>query len=359
MSLAALTAGAVAIPSAGASSASVNVVGYSVVGPAFKALEAAFQATPAGQGVTFTNSFGASDTETNNVANGLAADIVNLSYKPNIATLVGAGKVPVSWNTQESTIAGVHYALTGNHQQTTYPTAGIITDSVVVFVVRKGNPLNIQTWSDLTKTGVQVVTPNPQTSGSAKWNLLAGYTSQLSLGRSPVRAQDYLKALLSNTVAQPSSGSSSLAAFLAGTGNVLLAYEDDALAAVAAGDPVQIVTPPQSLLIENPLALTSTGVTNPSARAFYKYLYSSAGQQIFANLGYRPVLSSVWNQAKTKFAPFTTKNSLWTIARLNKIGWAAVDPAFFGSYVSFSKKDPTHPVSGIVTYLEKYAGTNG
>src|ERR1035437_8509691 len=131
-----------------ASTTNVNVVGYSVVGPAYKALEAAFQATPAGQNVTFTNSFGASDTETNNVANGLSADIVNLSYQPNIATLVGASKVPANWAKQELTIGHVNPALKGKKQQTVYSTPGIVTDSVVVFVVRPKNPLNIVSWSD-------------------------------------------------------------------------------------------------------------------------------------------------------------------------------------------------------------------
>ena len=205
-----LALGTMVLAPAGASTTTnVNVVGYSVVGPVTKALESAFQATPAGQGVTFTNSFGASDTETNNVVNGLGADIVNLSYEPNIATLVAANKVPSNWAGQERTFAKVNTSLKGTKQQTVYPTPGIVTDSVVVFVVRQGNPLKIRTWGDLVKPGVQIVTPNPLTSGSAKWNLLAGYTSQLSLGRKPTKAQDYLKARLGNTVAQPTSGSAS------------------------------------------------------------------------------------------------------------------------------------------------------
>ena len=125
---------------ASAATTNVNVVGYSVVGPAYKALEAAFQATPAGQNVTFTNSFGASDTETNNVVNGQAADIVNLSYESNIATLVNDNLVPTNWTSQESSVAGVRTALTGKRQQTTYNTPGIVTDSTVVFIVRAGNP---------------------------------------------------------------------------------------------------------------------------------------------------------------------------------------------------------------------------
>jgi ABC-type sulfate transport system substrate-binding protein len=353
----ALTSVALA-PASASTTTNVNVVGYSVAGPVTKALEAAFQKTPAGQGVLFTNSFGASDTETNNVVNGQSADLVNLSYEPNIATLVTAGKVPVNWAGQELTYGHVNSALKGKKQQTVYSTPGIITDSVVVFVVRPNNPLHIATWGDLVKPGVQVVTPNPVTSGSAKWNLLAGYTSQLSLGRSANQAEDYLKALLENTVAQPSSGSAALSTFLAGTGNVLLAYEDDALAAKAAGDNITIVTPPETLLIENPIALTQTGLTNPAATAFYQYLFSAAGQTIYSGLGYRSVLKGVWTKNQKTFASFTKPSYLWFVSKIEPGGWPSVDPIFFGSSIVLPKRNATHPTSGIVTYLEQFAGKN-
>lgn len=338
-----------------AATTKVNVVGYSVVGPAYKVLEADFQATPAGQGVTFTNSFGASDTETNNVVAGQAADIVNLSYEPNMATLVTAGRLSPKWANQELTVAGVNPAARFKKQQTTYHTPGIVTDSVVAFAVRAGNPLGIKNWGDLVKSGVQVVTPNPVTSGSARWNLLSGYAAQIAIGRTPTQGQNYLKALISNTVAQPTSGSAALAAFIAGTGNVLLDYEDDIDAAIAAGDQIQIVTPPQTLLIENPLALTYTGVNNPSAQAFYKYLFSTAGQTVFAGLGYRSVLKSVWASTESKFASFKKSPDLITVESLS--GWAAVNPEFFSSTVVFPSGNTTYPSSGIVTYLEKFAGS--
>lgn len=343
-------------PAEAATAVNINVVGYSVVAPAYKALESAFQATPARQNVTFTNSFGASGTEATNVINGQSADVVNLSYESDIATLVTAGKVPSNWASQELTYGRVNVAATKAHQQTVYNTPGIVTDSVVVFVVRSGNPLGITKWSDLLKTGTQIVTPNPTTSGSAKWNLLAGYTSQISLGRTPHQAQNFLKSLIAHTVAQPTSGSASLAAFVAGTGNVLLSYEDDALAAVAAGDPMQIVVPPQTLLIQNPIALTTSGVSNPAATAFYKYLFSAAGQGIFASLGYRSVLKTVWAQTKGNFKTFKKTTDLLTVQSLSKKGWPVVDPEFFGSTVTFPKDSTSYPSAGIVTYLEKFAG---
>jgi sulfate/thiosulfate transport system substrate-binding protein len=342
---------------AGAAGQSVNVVGYSVVGPAFKALEAGFQSTPAGQNVTFTNTFGSSDTETNNVANGLPADLVNLSYASNMATLVTDKKVPSSWASQELSVAGVNTSLKGAQQQTVYLTPGILTDSVVVFIVRKGNPLNISNWSDLIKSDAQVVTPNPATSGSAKWNLLAGYAAQLASGDNTEQAYSYLKQLIAHTVAQPSSGSTALAAFLGGTGNVLLDYEDDALAAQSAGDAISIVTPPTTLLIENPVALTTSGLTNPAAKAFYQYAFSTAGQTILANLGYRSVLKSVWSQTSTKFAAFKKASDVYTISQLSASGWSAIDPTFFSPTIAYLPKDRTYPYQGVVTYLERFAGT--
>jgi sulfate/thiosulfate transport system substrate-binding protein len=338
-----------------AATTNVSVIGYSVVGPAYQVLEKDFQATPAGQNVTFTNSFGASDTETNNLIHGQSADLVNLSYEPNMATLVTYNKIPANWANQERTIGGVNPALRFKRQVTVYHTPGILTDSVVVFIVRPGNPLGIANWGDLAKSGVQIVTPNPVTSGSARWNLLAGYSAQISLGRTPNEGQNYLKALISNTVAQPVSGSAALAAFVAGTGNVLLDYEDDALAAIAAGDKIQIVTPPQTLLIENPVAVTDLGLSDPAAVAFYKYLFSTAGQTVLAGLGYRSVLKSVWASTKGTFASFKKPTDLLTVETLS--GWTNLNTEFFSPTVIFPSGNTTYPTQGIVTYLEKFAGS--
>ena len=159
-------------------------------------------------------------------------------------------------------------------------------------------------------------------------------------------------------MAQPSSGSAALSTFLAGTGNVLLAYEDDALAAKQNGAAIQIVTPPQSLLIENPIALTTTGVLNPAATAFYRYVFSARGQSVYASYGYRPVLKRRVGAPRTLFPSFTSSSYLWTIAKIAKGGWASVDSTFFGTSIVFPSNDATHPSSGIVTYLEQFAGTN-
>ena len=338
-----------------AASQPVNVVGYSVVGPVFSALETAFAATPAGQGVSFSNSFGASDTQTNNVAAGQPADLVNLSYEPNIQTLVDAGKVPANWPAQEGVQGGVQQGTA--HSQTVLPTQGIVTDSAVVFVVRKGNPNGYTDWNSLVTKKAQIVTPNPTTSGSARWNLMAAYSSQIQQHKTPAQATQFLRQIIAQSVAQPTSGSASLAAFLSGTGTVLLSYEDDALAAIAKGKPIQIVMPPQTIEIENPVALTTTGLKNPSAVAFYHYLFTPAAQTIFAANGFRPVLKSVWATTKSTFVAPASKQGLQPIAYLYPAGWDALNTQFFGSTVRFAKNNSSLPISGIVTYLEQFAGT--
>ena len=338
-----------------ASGQTVNVVGYSIVRNAFTALETAFKATPAGANVTFTNSFGASGTQATNVVNGQPADVVNLSLEPDVTTIAKAGLIDNNWKTQSVRYAQVNPAYTGARQQTVYPTPGIVTDSIVVLVVRPGNPKNIKDWSDLVKPGVTVVNPDPRSSGSAKWNLLAAYSAQLSAGKTSAKAQDFLGTLISHITVQPTSGSLALASFIAGNGDVLLSYEDDALSAIAAGKAIQIVTPPTSFLIENPLALTKTGETNQAAKDFYSFLYSTAGQTIWAQQGYRPVLKSVANSGNSSFPKFKSAKSLYTINTLNKKGWSVVDSQFFSSTVTFGS-DKKRPTAGIVTYYLQKAG---
>src|SRR5690348_909494 len=127
------------------------------------------------------------------------------------------------------------------------PEKGISSDSVVVMVVRKGNPKHISGWDDLIKPGVDVITPNPSTSGSARWNILAGYGAQLKEGKSPSEALAYVKTLLTKNVSvQDSSASAALQTFTGGKGDVLLDYESDALAAQKTGDAIQIVYPKQT-----------------------------------------------------------------------------------------------------------------
>jgi len=306
-----------ALPAGAASGGTVNLVAYSTPKPAYSVLAADFAKTKAGAGVTVSPSFGPSGTQATAVVDGLPADLVNFSLAPDMTKLVKAGLVSSSWDEG--------------------PTKGMVTDSIVSFVVRPGNPKHITTWADLVKPGVGVITPNVFSSGSAKWNLLAAYGSQIAQGKSPAQARAYLSELLHHAVAQPSSASAALQTFLSGQGDVLLDYESDALYAKSKGEPVSVVTPPQTILIQNPVAVTKTA--SPAAKAFLAYLLSPAGQTVWGEQGYRPVLASV----AAKFA-FPRPKTLFTISTLG--GWTSVNTEFFD------------PQTGIVAQDEQSLGVS-
>jgi sulfate/thiosulfate-binding protein len=313
--------GAASGSSAGASNpgGSVALVAYSTPKPAYAKLISAFGSTTSGSSVTFSQSFGPSGTQASAVINGLPADVVNFSLASDMDKLVKAGLVLSSWD------AG--------------PTKGFVTESIVSFVVRPGNPKHIATWADLVKSGVQVITPNPFSSGSAKWNLMAAYGSQLALGKTKNEATAYLTALLKHAVAQPSSASNALQTFLSGQGDVLLDYEDDALYAKSKGEPITVVTPPQTILIQNPIAVTTHAANPAAARAFVAYLLSAAGQKVWGQQGYRPVLPAVAATFK-----FPKPKKLFTIDSLG--GWTAVNKTFFA------------PGTGTVAQIEQGLGVS-
>ncbi len=191
------------------------------------------------------------------------------------------------------------------------PTNGFVTDSVVAIVTRAGNPLGITGWNSLTKSGVQIVTPDPISSGSARWNLLAAYESQIQQGKSATQATNFVNSLVANVVSEPSSGSKALTTFESGTGNVLLAYESDALTAKAAGGSITIVNPAQNTLIQNPGALTTTGAQSPAAVAFYDFLYSRAGQEIWVQQNFRGTIPYVQSLKKSVFYQPTRDSPQW------------------------------------------------
>jgi len=298
----------------------LSLVAYSTPKKAYDALTAAYGQTGQGEGISFSQSFGPSGAQSRAVASGQPADVVAFSTEPDISRLVKAGTVSSGWD--------------ANSYQ------GVPSDSVVVFVVRKGNPKHIAGWDDLVKPGVDVVTPNPSTSGSARWNILAGYGAQLKEGKSPTQALAYVRTLLTKNVSvQPSSASSALETFTGGKGDVLLDYESDAIAAKKAGDAIDYIVPKQTLLIQTPVAVTSNGSHKSQAEAFVKWLYTPAAQKIWAEKGYRPVLKSVASQFSSQFP---TPPELFTINTLG--GWTQIDKTFFDSS------------NGSITKIEQAAG---
>jgi len=286
----------------------LSLVAYSTPKDAYAKIIPAFQATSAGKDVSFNQSYGASGDQARAVAAGLGADVVALSLEPDVTTLVKKGIVPSNWNRN--------------------PYHGMVTDSVVVFVVRDGNPKKIHTWADLTKSGVQVVTPNPFTSGGARWNVMAAYGAQRAQGKTDKQAIAYLKALFKNVPVLPKSAREATQVFASGKGDVLLTYENEAIYANKKGVHTEYVLPKQTILIENPVALTKNGLKHSEAKAFLKFLWSSKAQKLYGDTGYRPVVKSVARSAKYRFKQPKT---LFTIASkaLGLRGWKSVQYRFF------------------------------
>src|SRR5436190_16948501 len=221
----------------GGSGGKITLVAYSTPKEAYEAVIPAFQKTAAGKGVSFEQSYGASGEQSRAVEAGLPASVVAFSLAPDVDRLVKAGLVSSDWNSD-----AYH---------------GMVTDSVVVFVVRKGNPKGIHTWDDLVKPDIQVITPNPFTSGGARWNIMAAYGAQLKQGRSPAQARAYLGELFHHVPVQDDKASAALQTFGGGKGDVRLDYEQDELLAQEAGENLQIVYPPQPIRIQTPIAATT------------------------------------------------------------------------------------------------------
>ena len=283
----------------------ITLVAYSVPEPGWSKVIPAFNASEEGKSVQVIASYGASGDQSRGVVDGKPADVVNFSVEPDITRLVKAGKVSKDWNTDA--------------------TKGIPFGSVVTLVVRKGNPKNIRDWDDLLRPGVEVVTPSPLSSGSAKWNLLAPYAVKSEGGNNSQAGVDFIGKLVREHVKlRPASGREATDVFVQGSGDVLISYENEAIVAERQGKPVEHVNPPQTFKIENPVAVVSTSPHLDAAVAFKNFQYTSAGQKVWAQAGFRPVDPSVAADFRDQF-PVPAK--LWTIADLG--GWGAVDPQLF------------------------------
>jgi len=289
----------------GDASTTLTVVAYAVPEPGWSKIIPAFAATEEGKGVAVTTSYGASGDQSRAVVDGKPADLVNFSVEPDITRLVKAGKVAEDWNADA--------------------TGGIPFGSVVVFVVRDGNPKNIKDWDDLLQPGLEVVSPSPLSSGSAKWNLLAPYAAKSNGGQNPEAGLEFVTKLVSEHIkTRPGSGREASDLFLQGTGDVLLSYENEAINIERQGKPVEHILPPVTFKIENPVAVTTTTQHPEQANALKNFLFTPEGQKIWAQAGFRPVDPAV----AIDFAEdFPEPQKLWTIADLG--GWDAVDPALF------------------------------
>ena len=302
----------------------VSIVGFSVMKTANEQVLKDFKKTDAGKDVTFKTSYGASGDQSRAVIAGLKADEVHLSLEPDVTKLVDEKIVPDDWKDG--------------------PNKGILTQSVVAIVVRKGNPKGIKGWDDLVKPGVKIVTPNPGSSGSAKWNILAAYGHVIAQGGDEKDASAYLSKFLKNVAALPGSGKDATTAFEGGTGDVLLSYENEAIEARQAGADFDYVIPDQTLLIQNTAALTMDA--SKAAKDFFDFQLSKAGQTDYAKQGFRPLDNSVKvdvEGANNPSDPFPTPKTLLTIDG-DFGGWGEANTKYFDEK------------SGIVTKLLAASG---
>jgi sulfate transport system substrate-binding protein len=280
----------------------VTLAAYTTPREVYEEVIPLFQATEAGAGIQFEQSYSGSGDQSRAVEAGLPADLVALSLWPDIERLVEPGIVADDWDENEH--------------------GGIVSDSVVVLAVRPGNPKGVTGWDDLVRDDIDVITPNPFTSGGAQWNLLAAYQAQIVAGKSEEEAREFLKSVIANTTVMDRSAREALATFAAGQGDVLISYENEAIFAQQAGQPLEYVVPEATILIENPIAVTLTGDALDPAKAFVDFLYTPEVQTIFGEHGYRPEVDEVLAQFQFQQPAF-----LFTIEDLG--GWPEARPRFF------------------------------
>ena len=308
----------------GEKSESVSIVGFSVLEQANDTVISDFEQTADGENVEFETSYGSSGDQSRAVEGGLKADIVHFSLEPDMQRLVDSGQVAADWN------------------QT--PTNGILSQSVVVIAVRPGNPLDIQGWDDLVKPGVDVITPNPASSGSAKWNILAAYGHVLAGGGSEAEAKDYLTKFFDNVAALPSSARDATTAFTGGNGDVLLSYENEAILARQSGEELDYIVPDETILIENPGTVTKTA--GPAAEKFLEYLTTKEAQTVYQQNGFRPLVDGITEPvdgANDPANPFPEPSTLMTIND-DFSGWEQADTKFFDEK------------NGLVTQIQQETG---
>ena len=290
---------------------SLAIVGFAVPEQANKAIADEFVKTDAGEGYEFKTSYGASGDQSRAVESGLDADYVHFSVASDVTRLVDAGLVADTWDDGEN--------------------LGVVSRSVVVFGVREGNPKGIETWEDLVQPGVEIVTPNPASSGAARWNALAAWGQVIDAGGSEEDAKAYIDQFFANVVSLPSSGRDATTAFLGGTGDVLMAYENEAILAAQNGEGFDYVIPETTLLIENPGAVLEDA--DPAAEDWLEFVLSDEGQRQFALKGFRPIRDDVdfggtVDGAKDPADPFPTVPNLLTVAE-DLGSWDDLSDTFF------------------------------
>jgi sulfate/thiosulfate-binding protein len=281
-------------------SGSLTLVAYTTPREVYEVVIPAFQDTPEGEGVEFEQSYGASGEQSRAVEAGLPASVVAFSLEPDVTRLVEAGLVDDGW-------------AEGEHK-------GMVSESVVVFGVRKGNPKRIRDWDDLVGEGVEVITPNPFTSGGARWNVMAAYGAKRQQGATHEEAVAFVRALFEHVSVQDKSAREALQTFVGGKGDVLISYENEAITAQQKGEELDYVIPDATILIENPIAVTNDAPA--AAQDFVDYVRTDEAQKVFAEKGYRSIKDELVDAKR-----YPTPKQLFEISEYG--GWDQVMKDWF------------------------------
>jgi sulfate transport system substrate-binding protein len=322
--LLALLAGC-ATAAAGGTTVTITLGAFSTPQAVYAKLIPLFQAQwkqQTGQTVNFQQSYAGSGAQSKAIINGFPADVAALATAPDMDAIKHAGLITHDW--------------------TATPTHGFVSDSIVAFAVRSGNPKGIHDWADLARPGIQILTPNPATSGGAQWNILALYGAALRgavpgvARHSPSAALAFLEAVLKNVKVLDKDAQTSITDFENGIGDVAITYESSVLVARNAGKSDQLVIPTASILIQEPIAIVDANVdlhgNRQVAQAFVAYLLAAPAQQFFAtDGGLRPVDQTTANAGTggaNGYTPFPAVADLFTIDALG--GWSSAKSQFFG-----------------------------
>jgi sulfate/thiosulfate transport system substrate-binding protein len=294
-----------------------------VYGKIIPAFQADWKDKHDGQQVIFQESYGGSTTQAQNVVNGFPADVVALSLAPDVDTIRRAGLITRDW--------------------TKAPDGGMVSTSVVVFDVRPGNPKHIANWSDLARPGLRILTPDPAASGGARWNIVGAYGAAMR-GKVPGTAAGdasaagtLLQGIFENVTVLDKSARDSIKNFESGNGDVAITYENEVLTAQKAGLPDQMVIPPSTVLIQNPVAVVDRNAASHCvtavANAFVSFLHTDAARELYTTVGFlRPVDATAAARGDgDRFAPI---RDLFTVDDLG--GWSSLDAKVFGANGTFT-----------------------
>lgn len=317
-SLISACAGNSAIPDTGQET-KLTLGAYTTPREAYRELISLFQELwleRTGQSVRFEESYQGSGAQSRAIVEGFEADVTALSLEADVNRIEEAGLITHDWK------AG--------------PYGGIVSSSVVVFAVRPGNPKGITDWADLAQPGLEILTPNPKTSGGAMWNILAlyGAAQRGQIEGVPANdetaAQAFLASVLSNVTVMDKGARESITNFEKGIGDVAITYENEVLVGQQNGQDYELVIPKSTILIENPVAVVDAYVdkhnTREAAEAFVDFLFTPQAQEIFAKYGLRSVDQEVAQKTSDQYPPI---EDLFTIEYFG--GWEEATPKFFGA----------------------------